>query len=184
MAIKPPKDRRIRDKIIFGAVGFFGHGLYYLGLMLGLAVIIFSKFGINTETMILYLFSYGFLSVFPKWWLKKRFRVYEYDKRGMSEAEAQARADFGSNTSLIQSLREIASHFRKLRSDPKYARRYAGDIANWRAREEAMKEATIPFYNTTQRINIILGLPVVLYAYGVARLELFIWNQIKKLGKR
>lgn len=184
MIVKPPKDRKIGDKLLFALVGFFGHGLYFLGLLLGLALIIFPKFGINTETIILHIFSYGFLAVVPKWWLKKRFSIYEYDKKSMSESEAQARANLGESGSILPVLRDVIEHVRKLRSDPEYVRNYSNAVSNMRAKEEAIRSATVPFYDTTQKVNNVLSIPFVLYSYGLVKLELFIWKQIKRLSKR
>lgn len=188
MAVKPPKDRQISDKLISGISKFLGSGLYFLFLLFGLMVI-FAKFGTGAETIAVYFFTYGFLATVPRWLIKKKFRVYEYDPRYMSASEAQARADLGlpepgSVKGVVYGLGEISEHFKKLKNDPHYSREFSNTLANRCSTEEACKEATIPFYKTTKKINEACSAPVVWYAKGLIKFELFIWRQLKKLSKR
>lgn len=188
MEIKPPKDRRIAERIIFGVVKFLSSKLYFVSLLFGL-LFIFAKFGMGVNFIGVYFLLYGILAILPRLLIKRKFRIYEYDPRRMSVSEAQARADLGlpepgSLREFVGVVREIIDYFRKIKNDPHYAREHSVNLENSSAIEEAYREVTIPFYKITKKVNEVINAPVIWYAKGLVKLELFILRQIRKPSKR
>lgn len=163
MAVKPPKDRHFAKRLIFGIVRFLGGGFYFLLVLVGLILLFgYSKITITNYNalpyFILLLSAYGVLAVVPRWLIKKKFRVWEYDSKSMSEAEAQVRADLGepepgSLAGMVLGLRDVFRHINRLRTDPQYARQCSITTSNNNVRQEAKNEATIPFYGIIKMLR-------------------------------
>lgn len=179
MAIKPPKDRGIKERLIRFPVKFA------LLIILVTSLILFFV-GEGIAGLLLFAFSNAITLVF-KWWYSRKMGIYEYNKKEMSEAEASARASLGEHGDEIDNIKGVIRNingwkeeFRKIKNDPEYARQRGRDMNNLIAQKEATLEAIVPFYKTNKKINSVISVPFLLWSVMWIKLFEVIRRKIRK----
>ena len=161
MELKPHPDKSGKDRLKLFVFKLLASRHYMLFITLGFGML-FAKIGFTEFTIFGLIACITFFGIILQLIVKKKFGIYVYRKKKMSEAEAEIRASLGetgyaSFRDLLRTPRvmwDVWLDWKKMRNDPEYARKVRAKNQNEKARIEAIKDVT-PYYRTMEKIHLI-----------------------------